>query len=278
MGRVGGNVLGAALATIVAATVHPSHSALVALVLACVWAGYAVFRTNYAAFSIRITGYVVFLLGLAGIKQSDVVMYRIIDTALGGGAALLAYAIWPTWSGTQVRTLLADLIDAHARHTATLLAALVDPSRYDGRALLASRSAGRLARSNAEAAVGRMLREPPGVQAIDRGIALGVLAALRRGALASLALHSVLEQGPRRSFAALAQLSSDLPRVLRESASSLRDGTPPPVPAFVLHRPVDATPGERVVFEEAELLADSAATVATVLSGGAHTGPDTRDR
>jgi uncharacterized membrane protein YccC len=273
VGRVAGTVLGATLATVIAAALHPGHAALVALVLACVWAGYAVFRTNYTVFSICITGYVVFLLVLAGIKQSDIVTYRILDTALGGGAALLAYAIWPTWTGTQVRALLADLIDAHARHTAILLAALVDPSRYDGRALLASRSAGRLARSNAEAAVGRMLGEPASVQAIDRGTAVGVLAALRRGALASLALHSALEQNPGHGFMSLAPLSSDLPRMLRACAASLRDGTPPPAPSFALHRPTEATPDERVVFEEAELLADSAATVATVLGAAAHAGP-----
>ena len=39
------------------------------------------------------------------------------------------------------------------------------------------------------------------------------------------------------------------------------------MPSFVLRRPADATAAERVVFDEAEMLTDSAATVATVLTG-----------
>ena len=135
VGRVAGTVLGATMATVVASTLNPGHATLVLLVLACVWSGYAVFRINYAVFSIFITGYVVFLMVLAGgVSQSDVVTYRIVDTALGGAAALIAYALWPTWTGGQVRALLADLIEVHARHTRLLLSALVDPSRYDPRA------------------------------------------------------------------------------------------------------------------------------------------------
>jgi uncharacterized membrane protein YccC len=267
VGRVAGTLLGATLATLVAATLHPTHAMLVLLLLACVWAGYALFRINYAVFSVCITGYVVFLMVLAGIDQSTVVTYRILDTALGGAAALLAYALWPTWTGGQVRTLLADLLDAHARYTSMLLAALVDPSRYDARSLTAARTSGRLARSNAEAAVDRMLGEPSGVQAIDRNTAMGVLAALRRGALAGLALHSALEHGPRRALPWLAPIASDLPDALRHCAASLRQGSQPGAPSFLLQRPAAASPHERVMFEEAEMLADSAATVATVLGG-----------
>jgi uncharacterized membrane protein YccC len=274
VGRVAGTVLGATLATVVAATLNPGHPTLVLLLLACVWSGYAVFRINYAVFSICITGYVVFLMVLAGVSQSDVVTYRIVDTALGGVAALIAYVLWPTWAGAQVRTLLADLIDAHARYTGMLLSALVNASLYDGRALLTTRSAGRLARSNAEAAVDRLLGEPAGVQPIRRETPVSVLAALRRGALAALALHSVLEHQPRRTFPWLAPLATDLPSLLRNCAAALREGTAPPTPtpAFVLKRPREIDAEERAVFDEAEMLADSAATVATVLTAdGMHT-------
>jgi uncharacterized membrane protein YccC len=268
VGRVAGTVLGATLATVVTATLHPGHATLVLLVLACVWSGYAVFRINYAVFSICITGYVVFLMVLAGgVSQSDIVMYRIVDTALGGAAALIAYALWPTWTGAQARTLLADLIEVHARHTRLLLSALVEPSRYDPPALMSTRSAGRLARSNAEAAVDRLLGEPAGVQPIPRETAVSIIAALRRSALAALALHSVLEHQPRRTFPWLAPLAVDLPTLLRDSASALRESAAPPTPAFVLKRPPEMDAGARAVFDEAGLLADSAATVATVLAG-----------
>ena len=167
VGRVAGTVLGATLATLVEAALHPGHAMLVPLVLACIWSGYAVFRINYVVFSICITGYVVFLLGLAGVSQSVVVTYRILDTALGGAAALIAYALWPTWTGTQVRMA--------ARHAPRRACAAHGPAAGShGRSvplrsadLAAVRSAGRLARSNAEAAVDRMLGEPAAVQAIE---------------------------------------------------------------------------------------------------------------
>jgi hypothetical protein len=84
--------------------------------------------------------------------------------------------------------LLADLLEAHARYTRLLLAALAEPARFDATALARARSAGRLLRSNTEAAIDRLVGEPAGVQPIDPRVALGVLAALRRGALAALAL------------------------------------------------------------------------------------------
>jgi hypothetical protein len=148
---------------------------------------------------------------------------------------------------------------------------MVDPSTYDGRVLLAMRSAGRLARSNAEAAVDRMLREPAAVQPIDPQTAVSVLAALRRGALAALALHAALEHGHRRAFPWLTSVATGVPHLLRNCASSVREGVPPQMPSFVLRRPTDVTAGERVAFDEAEMLTDSAATVGTVLAGhGAH--------
>jgi uncharacterized membrane protein YccC len=280
VGRMAGTVVGATLATLLAATLRPGHATLIVLVLACVWCCYAVFRINYVVFSICITTYVVFLMDLAGVNQSAVVTNRVVDTMLGGVAALVAYAVWPTWTGTRVRTLLGELLEAHARYAGALLNAMVDPSIYDARSLFAMRSAGRLARSNAEAAVDRMLREPGAFQPIDPQTAVGVLAALRRSALAALALEAALEEEPRRALPWLTSVATSVPRLFRDCAASVREGVPPPAPSFVLRRPTDATAGERVVFEEVEMLADSAATVATVLAAlGEHdrAGAGTRE-
>ena len=77
----------------------------------------------------------------------------------------------------------------------------------------------------------------------------------------------MLEHQPRRTFPWLAPLAADLPSLLRGSAAALREGTAPPTPAFVLKRPRELDAGSRAVFDEAGLLADSAATVATALAG-----------
>ena len=266
IGRVAGTLAGAVLATAIAAALEPGHGMLIVVVLACVWAGYAVFRINYVAFSVCITGYVVFLLGLAGLDQRDVVVERVFDTLLGGGIALIAYALWPTWSGVQVQMLLADLLEAHARYTRLLLAALAEPARFDASALARARSAGRLLRSNTEAAIDRMVGEPAGVQSIDPRVALGVVAALRRGALAALALHSALEDEQRHALLWLAGLGEDVGGVLTECAAAMRSGTAPPQPAFRLDPPSGEDPWTRIAFAEAEMIADSAATVATILA------------
>jgi len=266
VGRVAGTLVGAVLATAIAAALQPGHGMLIVLVLGCVWAGYAAFRINYVAFSMCITGYVVFLLGLAGLDQRDVVVERVFDTLLGGGIALIAYALWPTWSGAQVQMLLADLLEAHARYTRLLLAALAEPARFDATALARARSVGRLLRSNTEAAIDRLVGEPAGVQAIDPRVALGVLAALRRGALAALALHSALEDERRHTLLWLAGLGEDVGRALMECAAAMRSGTAPPQPAFRLDPPPGEDPWTRIAFAEAEMIADSAATVAAVLT------------
>ena len=33
---------------------------------------------------------------------------RLVDTLVGGGLGLIAYAVWPTWSRTPARQALAD--------------------------------------------------------------------------------------------------------------------------------------------------------------------------
>ena len=60
------------------------------------WAGYVLFRTNYGLFTICITAYVVFLVVLAGGAEPATAKYRIINTLIGGGLALMFAAIWPS--------------------------------------------------------------------------------------------------------------------------------------------------------------------------------------
>jgi uncharacterized membrane protein YccC len=66
-----------------------------------VWAGYALFRTNYGLFTICITNYVVFLVVLAGGAEPATAKYRIINTLLGGTLALIFAAAWPASAERQ---------------------------------------------------------------------------------------------------------------------------------------------------------------------------------
>lgn len=275
MARVAGTLAGAGLATLITAIGSPGPVALTVLVLACVWGSYATFRINYAVFTACITGYVVFLLGLAGVPESAAAEYRALDTIIGGALALVIYGIWPTWLGDQTRDLLARLLEAHARYTAALLAAYADSSRLDLAALDRLRAAGRLARSNADAAVERLSMEPAARQSIAPVVAAGVLAAARRLALASLSLHAGLEprpalsevEGSAPSIPEAAPLANAVVRALEAFAASLRDRTPPPgVPGLRDRQLALASAAPGPVADDTDMMVDAINTIASLLA------------
>lgn len=93
--RVAGTLVGAALATLIAALVRPLPATIAILVLIFAWLSYTFHSTNYATFTICITIYVVFLLGLVGLPELVTVEYRALDTIIGGVFALILYRVWP---------------------------------------------------------------------------------------------------------------------------------------------------------------------------------------
>ena len=89
--RVAGTILGAGLAGLVAAHLHPSPWILAGLTVFFAWWAFAVLNVNYALFTLNLTAYIVFLLGLAGLPPAAVVGRRAGYTLLGGLIALAAY-------------------------------------------------------------------------------------------------------------------------------------------------------------------------------------------
>ncbi len=90
LARVIGTILGAGLATLLAASLRPGPLALAALIVVCAWLCYSVVTVNYGAFSICITAYIAFLLAFAGLPEGEVALHRVANTLLGGTLALLA--------------------------------------------------------------------------------------------------------------------------------------------------------------------------------------------
>jgi hypothetical protein len=266
LARMGGTILGAVGASVITVVLEPGQSTLTMLVLAFVWCGYAFFRTNYTIFTICMTGYVVFLLALAGTPEVTAALYRSIDTVLGGALALLVYGIWPTWEAPRVRERLAATLEAHADYVSRLLKVYLDPARRDIGSLPPARAIARLARSNAEASVDRMLGEPPARQTLDPGVAVGILAAIRRYALALLALQARLERGTQPSVPGLDRLATEITAMLRALAAALRDGTPPAnLPP--LRQTYDAlrSSSQSTLIDETDLMVDSLNTIADLL-------------
>ena len=101
LARMGGTIVGAACASAITVALAPGETLLTVLAIFFVWAGYALFRTNYGLFTICITGYVVFLVVLAGGAEPATAKYRIINTLIGGSLALLFAAAWPASAGLE---------------------------------------------------------------------------------------------------------------------------------------------------------------------------------
>ena len=55
------------------------------------WLAYALVNVNYGLFAVFLTAYIVFLLDFGGLSTKVVVAHRTLNTALGGGLALLSY-------------------------------------------------------------------------------------------------------------------------------------------------------------------------------------------
>jgi fusaric acid resistance family protein len=95
LARMGGTIIGAACATAITVALAPGETLLTVFAIVFVWAGYALFRTNYGLFTVCITAYVVFLVVLAGGAEATTAKYRIINTLIGGSLALIFAAVWP---------------------------------------------------------------------------------------------------------------------------------------------------------------------------------------
>ena len=265
--RIAGTILGAGMATLIVRELEPGPSALAVFVLAFVWGCYAVFRVNYALFTVCVTGYVVFILRLSGVAEMTAATTRAIDTVAGGTLALAIYAIWPTWAATTVRSSLAALLETHGRYVSGLLDSYVTPQEPVLARLAELRSDARLARSNFEADAERMLAEPSRKGALGSRTVKGLIAALRRHALAALALHAGIERGIDRPFPGMARLSEEMKTSLSLLAEAVREGTaPPPLPPLrqtqlALAKSVGPTTGE-----ETDLMVDGVNTMADLLA------------
>jgi len=266
LGRVAGTLLGAAGATLLTVALQPGPVTLIVLALWFVWCGYAFFRTNYTVFVFCLTGYVVFLLAIAGLPERAAAVYRSEATALGGALALLMYAAWPTWEGAHVRDLLADLLDAHRRYAAALFEALIAGSKPDRTRIGFLRGAARLARSNAEASIQRMLGEPASRRTLDGDVAVGLLATTRRHGLAALALQARVERETVAPCPELTPLAGQVDQSFRMLTEALRERTiPPDLPPLRATQEALTASTRSSVVDETDVIVDSLNTMAEML-------------
>jgi hypothetical protein len=92
--RLGGTLVGAALATLLAMALHPHGIWLSLLVVVSMYLAYALQNVNYALYAIPLTSYIAFILAIGRAPERDVAEYRVIATAIGGVIAMLIHAVY----------------------------------------------------------------------------------------------------------------------------------------------------------------------------------------
>jgi uncharacterized membrane protein YccC len=148
-----------------------------------------------------------------------VIAARAVNSIAGGALALAVYWLWPTWERYQVNENVARMLDAYRDYFHAVCMAYLKPDAPPA-ALDATRQAGRLARSNLEASVGRLSAEPRRSQLAALN---DLMASSHRLVHALMALESGLYQSkyvhPRDAFHTFA---NDVEKTLYFLAASLR--------------------------------------------------------
>ena len=231
--RLGGTFTGLLIATVMFHYLRTGVLMEVVLIALFVfllrWLGPA----NFGILTTGVSALVVLLIASTGIKPQEVIAARAVNTAIGGGLALLAYLVWPTWERTQIGETLARMLEEYRDYfRAVIDAATGDTANADAE-LNATRVKARLARSNAEASVDRVSAEP-GVSPQQMSVLKSVLASAHGFVMAVMAMEAGLYHTkfapPRqatREFAEKVRRTLDaLANTLRHGAPLYRDGLP----------------------------------------------------
>jgi uncharacterized membrane protein YccC len=266
--RYVGTVLGAVLATLIAAAFEPGPFALAALASVFAVGIFAFLRANYGLFTLSMTAWIIFVVAFAGVPEAASAIDRLLDTAIGAALSLGAYALWPRWEQSNLPDATAALIEGDRAYLHSVFESWL--GHGDKEAVRSFRSRARVARTNAEASVQRALFEPARSRAgFGTAEATGILASLRRFADGALALEAHLEEDRPVPVPEADALADGLNIALVELASAARGRrAPAPLPplrdtqqelALVVGR-------EAPLAEETDRIVNSVAITAHVLA------------
>ena len=180
---------------------------------------------NYGVFVTALTAMVVVLLTATGGAPKDLIAARGLNTLLGGAIALLAYWVWPTWERTQISEMLARMLDAYRDYFRIVRDGYLQPDTPLNDEMGRARLAGRLARSNLEASVDRIMAEP-GTAPERLQLLSAVMASSHRVVHAMMGLEAGLSRSrPVPAREAFRKFADDLELTLFYLAAALR-GSP----------------------------------------------------
>lgn len=92
--RLGGTLLGAALATLLARVLEPTGVWLSLLVIVSVYLAYALQNVNYALYSVPLTAYIAFIIAVGRTPEGRTAENRVIATAIAGAIAMLIHSLY----------------------------------------------------------------------------------------------------------------------------------------------------------------------------------------
>jgi uncharacterized membrane protein YccC len=241
--RVGGTLLGGAVAAALAAILHSRlHLAGLLPVLGAL--ALAVRQVSYAVYIAVYTPVIILLVEqIRPLEdQTSIALARAGYTILGGLIAVLANAVlWPSWQPEQVKADLATAIAAHAAYArAVLLNSPADPVRERRQAGLAS--------NNLEATLQRAMHEP------------------RRGQRDRLQSVMVADATLRRIAGRLAALSLDPAVLAAEPLHPLSRWVPEALHALGRNTPLPPRPPVEAGFEPLDRLARQVELLAFTLA------------
>jgi uncharacterized membrane protein YccC len=272
--RATGTLVGVAAATFFLASIQPGPVVLAVLTVVVSAFAFTLFNVNYGVFAVFLTCLTVFLAAFLGLPPMTAVLNRATDNLIGSGLTVVAFLVWPTWVATEVPRLVSLCLLAEGRLGQRVLAAFTDPAQGSDEDFDQLISAARLSRSNAEAAVERMVHEPRGA---DKGTlalsaAEGMLAQMHRFGMASLALlHHVRGPGHDR-LDALAPLQHQFENAFAALARSVEsDADSPPSglgPAQQqVHTHLDHGQLQTILVDETELMVSVVDTTIEIYNG-----------
>jgi uncharacterized membrane protein YccC len=237
--RLCGTLVGVGVATGVVRAADPGTYVSAGIAVLCAFGMFLVMRTGYAAASVFISAYVVFLLGTGGEDWDQTVPQRVLLTLLGGLLAMLAYAVYPAWETPRLHHRLADWLLADSRYAAAVLDRYADPADTADvrRALLGSRDA----RIAWREALKKAKHEPVRSRVLSRDTAEEAGRALAQAGRVAMLIEAHLPEyragGDIEPVPAAAALAEVLRHATEDAAEAIREHR---VPDWdVLHEVVD---------------------------------------
>ncbi|MGW6567218.1 FUSC family protein [Streptomyces sp. NPDC054975] len=225
--RLGGTLVGVALATAVVRTADPGVYASAALAVACAFGMYLLMRTGYAMSQVCVAAYVVFLLGMGGSAWTQTVYERVVLTLLGGVLAMLAYAVYPAWETPRLRGRLADWLVSDGRYAASVVAHYAHPAGpvcADVREALLDTRAARIAWQEA---LDRATHEPVRHRGLSRAAADDAGHALAQFGRVAMLMEAHLPERGAPPVPAAATLAEALRHATERGGKAVREGRAP---------------------------------------------------